>query len=324
MVEGITIYKEVEKKLVSEVCPDFNKDTEIFDHSWIHVTTPTAENLTLISEKTSLNLDFLLTGLDEEETARIDKDEGDVLIVLDAPCTNEEGEIYTEPFIIVYNQHYYVTISKSNQTLLNSLFAKVKNLEPSKKVRLTLNIIYQLSREFITYLKTIDKHTKDVEQRIHTSMKNKEIFELMDINKTFVYFSTALNANKAVLSKLLKSPSYKKFEDDLDLMEDAQVELDQAIEMCNIYRDILAGMMDAFASIISNNLNIVMKTLSIITIVISIPTLIASLFGMNFSEDNSPLYNTSHAFWIVLGISVGIGIIGAIIITLISRKTGKK
>ena len=75
MVEGITIYKEVEKKLVSEVCPDFNKDTEIFDHSWIHVTTPTAENLTLISEKTSLNLDFLLTGLDEEETARIDKDE---------------------------------------------------------------------------------------------------------------------------------------------------------------------------------------------------------------------------------------------------------
>ena len=131
-------------------------------------------------------------------------------------------------------------------------------------------------------------------------MKNKEIFELMDINKTFVYISNAISANKVVLNKLLKSSLYKKYDEDIDLIEDTEVELNQAAEMCNLYRDILAGTMDAFASIISNNLNIVMKTLTIITIVISIPTLIASIFGMNvdlpFVDENK------YGFYIIIAI----------------------
>ncbi len=322
METRIIEYFEYEDKLVKNDLTSFTNDTEIHGRSWLNVINPTQEILQQLSFKTGINLDFLLTTLDEEETARIDREDGDTLIVLDVPCTNEEtGEIYTAPFFIIYNLNYYITVYLDNIQLVDSLFSKVKIIEPYKKIRLTLNIIYQLAREFIFYLKKIDKHTKEVEQRLHTSMKNKEIFELMDINKTFVYFQTALNADKAVLSKLLNSPSYKKYEDDLDLMEDTQVELDQATEMCNIYREILTGMMDAFSSIISNNLNIVMKTLAIITLVISIPTLIASIFGMNFDE---PLYDMPYAFYIILGVSLLLSIIAAIVLYYFSNHTRKK
>ena len=139
----------------------------------------------------------------------------------------------------------------------------------------------------------------------------------MDTNKTLVYFSTALNADKGVLSRLLRSQTYKKFESDFDLMEDTEVEMDQAIEMCSIYRNILSGMMDAFASVINNNMNIIMKTLAAVTIVISLPTLVASIYGMNV--ENMPLANSENGFWIILAICVVFAIIGTVILVLLGN-----
>ena len=139
----------------------------------------------------------------------------------------------------------------------------------------------------------------------------------MDTNKTLVYFSTALNADKGVLSRLLRSQTYKKFESDFDLMEDTEVEMDQAIEMCSIYRNILSGMMDAFASVINNNMNIIMKTLAAVTIVISLPTLVASIYGMNVT--NMPLANDPYGFWIILAICVVFAIIGTVILVLLGN-----
>jgi len=149
-------------------------------------------------------------------------------------------------------------------------------------------------------------------------MKNKELFDLMALNKMLVYFSTALSADKAVLERLMKTPDFKQFSDDYDLMEDVQVELNQAIEMCNIYRDILSGMMDAFASIISNNLNIVMKILAIVTIVLSVPTLVASFYGMNVKD--IPLADNNNAFYVILAISAGLSLIAAVILFFIERR----
>jgi magnesium transporter len=160
--------------------------------------------------------------------------------------------------------------------------------------------------------------TKELEETLHSSMKNKELFELMDINKSLVYFSTALNADRVVLFKLTRLEEYKKYEADLDLLEDTQVEINQAIEMCTIYREIISGMTDAFASVISNNVNNVMRILAVITIVLSVPTLIASVFGMNFK--NMPLTDNDVGFWIIIGASIVLALVAACILVFTSKK----
>ena len=149
-----------------------------------------------------------------------------------------------------------------------------------------------------------------MQNELHKSMKNKELIQLLSLEKSLVYFSTSLTSNEMVLDKMMKLGYIKKYQDDVDLLEDVIVENKQAIEMCNIYRDILSGTMDAFASVISNNLNIVMKMLTAITIIISIPTLIASIWGMNVPL---PLSGNRYGFWIILGVSAGLSAIIAYI-----------
>lgn len=320
----IQVIKEKEKKLIVDKYDNID-DVKIESGSWIHIDSPDASNLKKISELTSISISFLMCALDEEESARLDKDDGDSLIVLDTPILVDESKANytTVPFIIAYNRSYYVTICQHQSPLIEELFKKVKKIEPHKHVRLTLNLIYRLAILFTTYLKKINVYTDMLEARLRTSVKNKEVLELMDKNKTLVYFSTALNADKVVLSKLLRSQTYKQFEDDIDLMEDVEVEMNQAIEMCSIYRNILSGMMDAFASVINNNVNSVMKTLSVVTIVIALPTLVASIYGMNF--DNLPLEDNKYGFWIVLAICALFAIAGAIILFFIgSGRHNKK
>ena len=321
----VKIYTERNLELEERSIPGIDEDTSIDPRSWIALSHADSQTLSILAEKTGLPPHFLMVALDEEETARLDTEDGAVLIVLDAPVDSDDDKsIYTtKPFIIAYSSSCFVTINQYDEFLTSDMLAKRKNIEPQKHVRTTLNLIYQMSKEFIYYLRQIDDQTKKIENSLHSSMRNKELFELMAINKSLVYFSTALSANKAVLQKLLKSPSYKKFEADLDLMEDTRVELDQAIEMCSIYRKIIDGMMTAFSSIISNNLNLVMKTLSVITIVISIPTLIASIYGMNF--DDIPLAHEPWGFWVVIAIAVVLAIIGAVLLVYFTRKNrGKK
>ena len=167
-------------------------------------------------------------------------------------------------------------------------------------------------------MKKINQKTENLENSLRSSTKNKELLELMDTNKTLIYFSTALNGNKGVLTKLLRSQTYKKYESDFDLMEDTQVEMDQAIEMCSISRSVLNSMMDAFGSIINNNVNAIMKTLAVVTIVLSIPTLVASVYGMNFSY--LPLSNDPNGFWIMLSVSFVVAILAAVLIILYTRR----
>ena len=198
------------------------------------------------------------------------------------------------------------------------MFKRVKIVEPHKHVRLTLNLVYRLATLFIIYLKKINQKTENLENSLRSSTKNKELLELMDTNKTLIYFSTALNGNKGVLTKLLRSQTYKKYESDFDLMEDTQVEMDQAIEMCSISRSVLNSMMDAFGSIINNNVNAIMKTLAVVTIVLSIPTLVASVYGMNFSY--LPLSNDPNGFWIMLSVSFVVAILAAVLIILYTRR----
>ena len=314
----IKIFQEEDKSLISKEY-SFDDEIELESGSWIHIEDPTVDVLNKISKLTGISNTFLLSALDEEESARIDSDDGDTLIVLDTPYIElDTGHFSTAPFIIAYNRSFYVTIQRHNFEIVSELFKRVKIVEPHKHVRLTLNLVYRLATLFIIYLKKINQKTENLENSLRSSTKNKELLELMDTNKTLIYFSTALNGNKGVLTKLLRSQTYKKYESDFDLMEDTQVEMDQAIEMCSISRSVLNSMMDAFGSIINNNVNAIMKTLAVVTIVLSIPTLVASVYGMNFSY--LPLSNDPNGFWIMLSVSFVVAILAAVLIILYTRR----
>ena len=314
----IKIFQEEDKSLISKEY-SFDDEIELESGSWIHIEDPTVDVLNKISKLTGISNTFLLSALDEEESARIDSDDGDTLIVLDTPYIElDTGHFSTAPFIIAYNRSYYVTIQRHNFEIVSELFKRVKIVEPHKHVRLTLNLVYRLATLFIIYLKKINQKTENLENSLRSSTKNKELLELMDTNKTLIYFSTALNGNKGVLTKLLRSQTYKKYESDFDLMEDTQVEMDQAIEMCSISRSVLNSMMEAFGSIINNNVNAIMKTLAVVTIVLSIPTLVASVYGMNFSY--LPLSNDPNGFWIMLSVSFVVAILAAVLIILYTRR----
>ncbi|EIW27636.1 magnesium transporter CorA family protein, partial [Pelosinus fermentans] len=149
------------------------------------------------------------------------------------------------------------------------------------------------------------------EEKLHKSTKNRELIELLELEKSLVYFTTSLRSNEMVLEKLMRNEKIKKYPEDTELLEDVIVENKQAIEMANIYSGILSGTMDAFASVISNNLNIVMKFLATITIVMSIPTMVASFYGMNVNSLGMPFADNPHGFIIVLGLTLALTLIVA-------------
>lgn len=311
----INQYLEIDNKLEKSELK-VHEDPVILEHAWFDVIAPTSEEIEWLEKKLHVPLEFLKSAVDEEESSHIDTDDNAKLIIIDLPIYDHQKKnkfAYTTiPFGIIHCENHLITICTEETYLIKDLLSKNKKVEPHKMIRLTLLILYRLAMSYITFLKRIDAQTKEVEKELHTSLRNKELFDLMELNKSLVYFSNSLNANKVVVHKLTRSPEFKQFEADFDLLEDTEIEFNQAIDMCSVYRDILAGTMDAFASIISNNLNIVMKLLAVITIVLSIPTLVASFFGMNFI--NMPLGGSELGFYIVSGVSLLLSIAGAILL----------
>ena len=190
---------------------------------------------------------------------------------------------------------------------------RVRNFYTYMKTRFILQILYNNASMFLHYLRIIDKKSEEVEEKLHASTRNQELIELLEMEKSLVYFITSLRSNEVVLEKLLKVDRIKKYPDDTDLLEDVIVENKQAIEMANIYSGILSGMTDAFASVISNNLNIVMKFLATVTIVMSIPTMIFSAYGMNVKSFGMPFADSPYGFVIVIVLSLILSLIVAII-----------
>ncbi len=158
-------------------------------------------------------------------------------------------------------------------------------------------------------LKQIDKLSDTTENLLHRLMRNKEIIQLLGLEKSLVYFSSSLKSNEVTLEKLLRGRILKLREEDEDLLEDVIIEVKQAIEMCGIYSNVLSGTMDAFASIISNNLNIVMKGLTSVTIVMAIPNMIFGMYGMNVQDLPFPFFWASIALTFIL-----MGIVAIILI----------
>ena len=258
--------------------------------AWISLVNPNAAEL---SEVEALGIDpqMLRAALDAEETSHIDIDDGQTLIIIDVPVAEEStdlkgGVVYsTLPVGIIVTEDYVITVSlKETSTFIDLKSGRIKNVSPLQKTKFILQILLRVANRYLYYLKQIDRLSHDVEKQLHKSMKNKELFQLLDLEKSLVYFSTSLQSNSITIKKILSGRVLKLYEEDQELLDDVLIELNQAIEMSNIYSSILSGTMDAFASVISNNLNIVMKVLTSVTILLTIPNIVFSFYGMNVAH----------------------------------------
>ncbi|MBR4110242.1 MAG: magnesium transporter CorA family protein [Clostridia bacterium] len=291
----------------------FREISRIEKGCWINLVAPNVQEINTLCNSIGVREDFLRYPLDQEEKARIDVEDDQVLIIADVPIIESgdketEGLFSTMPLgMIVVKDDYFITVcTKENAILEEFINCKVKNFYTFKKTRFILQILFKMATYYLTYLKYINRETDKAENRLQKSMKNQELIKLLSLEKSLVYFTTSLKSNEIVMEKLLRGNYIKMYEEDEDILEDAIVENKQAIEMGTIYRDILSGTMDAYASVISNNLNIVMKFLASITIVLSIPTIVASLWGMNVQ--GLPFAENPYGFIIILGIAVVISV----------------
>ena len=268
---------------------------------WVSAVAPTESEISLLETELGVDRDFIRSALDEEETSRIENEEGQTLIVLDYPVAekpepkangkkhsrgrseDDDAITYsTTPMSIILTLSNVITVSLRENPIVED-FANnvVKNVKTQFKTRFIFSIMLRIAGRYLQYLKQIDKISNYVEKQLHKSMKNKELIQLLGLEKSLVYFSTSLKSTETVLEKVLRGRVIKLYEEDQDLLEDVLIEVKQAIEMSNIYTNILSSTMETCGSLISNNLNIVMKVLTIITIVMEVPTIVFSFYGMN-------------------------------------------
>jgi len=302
----IRIYRCCENKFIST--------DKVESNCWINVSKPSPDELDKLSKDLNIPLDFLTDPLDVDERARIETEDNIILIVARVPNydpNNSEVPYTTLPVgIILINDLIITVCSEDINEILTLNNGRTKNLYTQNSRRFILHIFNRTALSFLKYLKEINKKTGETEAHLHKSLKNEELIKLLNIEKSLVFFTTSLKSNELMMERLQKIEILKMDSEDKDLLEDVLIDNKQAIEMANIYSNILSGMMDAFASVISNNLNVVMKLLTSFTIILMIPTLIASIYGMNV---DLPFQRSAHAFMITMGISLSLSATGVLI-----------
>jgi magnesium transporter len=271
---------------------------------WLHTVDPTPAEITQLTAL-GFSGDNIAYALDPDERPRAEHDGDDWLVLMRIPYFRGEVDdvpYATVPLGVLFNPTHIATVCRMNNDVLQEFaLGKVRDLSTAKHNRFVLRLLLNTSVRFLSYLREISRVVEALEDRLQQSIRNQEVMELLRYQKSLTYFTTALRANALMMERLQKSLLFQKYPDDAELLDDALTETLQAIEMTSIESDILSGMMDAFASIISNNLNQIIKLLTSITIVLSFPALVAGLFGMNVAI---PLAEHPLAFLIILGVSV--------------------
>lgn len=280
------------------------------DGCWIAMVKPDEREVTSVADRYAIDPDLLRAALDTDERSRIEVDDNCTMVLVNIPTVREhdEKELYdTIPLSILITKEAVITVCLEETPVLQQLAdGRVRGFFTNMKTRFIFQVLYLTASLYLQDLRIIDRKSDMVENQLHKSTQNRELIELLKLEKSLVYFTTALRSNEVVLEKLLKTDSIKKYPEDDELLEETIVENKQAIEMANIYSGILSGMMDAFASVISNNLNIVMKVLAVVTIVLSVPTLIFSAYGMNVNVSGMPFAQSQWGFWIIVVLSLAL------------------
>jgi magnesium transporter len=281
---------------------------------WIDARNVTQEDMRRLEHEFGIAGELLMDIMDADEQARIEKEDTYTALIVRLPVHDDACEVsfFTLPLGIILFSDKVVTIcQRSSDALEDIANNRIRGFSVKNKSSLVLNLLGRAAFTFLKALKDLNKRTNSIQEALQKSIRNKELIQLLSIQKSLVYFTTSITTNELLLEKLQKSPLIHFKEDEQDLLEDVLTENKQAIEMANIYSSILTGTMDAFASVISNNLNIVMKRLTIVSIVLMIPTLIYSFYGMNVAL---PFQNFTFTVWAILGISLLASILGAILL----------
>lgn len=301
----LTIHKTVDGKMTQL--------DSVVDGCWVNLVYPSEDELKTVAATLAVEPSFLRAALDEEETSRIDSEDGCTLIIVDTPAMEKDdtGVVYsTLPMGIIVTGKHIITVCLKETSVVRDLQAGlVKDVRTEQRTRFILNILLLVAKRYLNYLKQIDKTYNHMERQLYKSQRNKELIQLLDLEKSLVYFNTSLKANEVTLEKILRGRIVTLYEEDHDLLEDVLIEVRQAIEMAQIYSDIISGMMDAFASVISNNLNVIMKVLTSITILMTVPNIVFGFYGMNV--DILPF---KGSFWPPLAISAVIIVVAGVIL----------
>src|SRR6201991_1760723 len=293
-----------------------NHQTVEVDHpehgTWVNILPPLKQQeFSNLSDELDIPLDFLTDSLDIDERARFDEEDNVKLIVIKTPTENNsfnESDAYyiTIPICIILTHTQIVTVNSFENGAIKKFLNTFQNRHTDKKSMMVLKIFEKITQTYMEYLKEINQRRNVMEQKLYASNRNEELLELMKIQKSLVYFVTALRSNEMMLLKIARTNFLGLNEEEKEFLEDLIVDISQGLEMANIYTNILSGTLDAFASIINNNMNNVLKRLSSITIILSLPALVTGIYGLNIPL---PYANSHYAFYIPILLSVGISLV---------------
>ena len=269
--------------------------------TWVNVLPPLKnEEFTELSNTLDIPIDFLKDSLDIDERSRYEAEDDVKLIVIKTPAENnsfnESDAFYiTIPICIILTKGQIVTVNSFENEAIKKFLNSFQNRHPDKKNMMVLKVFEKITTNFQEYLKEINQRRNMLEQKLYDANRNEELLKLMRIQKSLVYFVTALRSNELLMMKLARTDFLGLSEEEKDFLDDLIIETSQALETANTYTNILSSTLDAFASIISNNQNEVLKRLTTLTIFLSVPVLIASIYGMNVPL---PFQHSHYAFWI--------------------------
>lgn len=271
--------------------------------SWIDLSSPTAQELELVAQKTGVMMDILSAATDEEESPRIETETDQILVLIDIPILRSNKDYETLPLGIIITADYLITVCLEVNAIIGELLTSPTGVfDTSKRTRFLFQILFKSATLYLKYIRNINRRTDELEKHMRQSMENDELYKMLDLEKSLTYFSAALRSNYILTERLLRmraasqlSQIIRMFEEDEDFLEDVIIEYKQAIDMVEMYTRILSTMLEVFASIISNNLNRVMKFLAAVTIIMAVPTMISSFWGMNV-----PVPLTEHNYGFIM------------------------
>ncbi len=308
----LTVYKHISEELVSD-----HTVTDATKGSWVNLVNPDPDELSLINILTEIPTDVLKTALDMEERSHVELEDNYIFVVINIPAIRGSDSYDTVPLGIFLTPDFFITIClEESEILYPFINNQISTFYTFKKTRFLFQILYRTALLFLRYLQQINRRTDDIEVQLRHTTKNKDFFQLLELQKSMTYFSSALRTNGTVMERLLRMRGHtsytkllKMYEEDEDLLEDVIIENKQAIEMVEMYSNILMNMMNAFTSIISNNLNMVMKMLAALTITLAVPTIIFSLWGTNV---HLPFEDDPNGFFIIVLIAIVASIVAVI------------
>lgn len=291
-------------QLFQTIKTQLNEVSSLAEGVWINIVDPTLEERNWIEENAPLVAEYLSDSLDLDELSRVEKEDDYLLVVIRLPHfrgVEHDSPFTTIPLLIIQTETNIFTICKEENVIIQEFIReRIKGFSTAKKNKFLLQLMFKTAGKYLLHLRNINKIVERLEDELESSLRNREIFELLKYEKALIYYMTALQANGAMMERLRRLRIFAAFEEDEDLLEEVMIENQQAIQMTNITTRVLGQMMEAYSSVINNNMNNVMKTLTFVTICLAIPTLFASLYGMNVPL---PFAETTTAFWFILTLS---------------------